>query len=272
VVTQSPDPFREELRRAPLSSALNFRDMGGYRTADGRTIRWNRLYRSGTTHLMTGDDLRRVVSRGIRYVYDLRSNSERRHYPSRLAGIAGIDYAFFDHDKLPGDVLRLMRQTDAQPDKSCELMLSMYRALPHDFREAYRELFVRLADGQLPLVFNCTAGKDRTGVAAALVLTALGVPEEAIYEDYRLTEHCFDQTYAILTDDRGPNLLAGLERQVWEPMMRADSAYLTAMFEQLNERHGSPAGYIEEALGVDSVTIERIRRQLLEPQDSFGDS
>jgi protein-tyrosine phosphatase len=151
-------------------------------------------------------------------------------------------------------------------------MLSMYRALPHDFREAYRELFVRLADGQLPLVFNCTAGKDRTGVAAALVLTALGVPHEAIYEDYRLTEHCFDQTYAILTDDRGPNLLAGLERQVWEPMMRADSAYLTAMFEQLNERHGSTAGYIEEVLGVDSVTIERIRRHLLEPRDSFGDS
>jgi|SRR5271155_809802 len=159
-----------------LAGALNFRDMGGYRTTDGRTIRWNQLYRSGTTHAMTPADLAELRSLGVRYSYDLRSNSERHECPSQLAGVKDIDYRCHHHDKVPGNVSRILRDPNVRAEQSRELMVSLYRQLPYEFKDAFHALFEYLVDGRLPLVFNCAAGKDRTGVAAALVLGALGVP------------------------------------------------------------------------------------------------
>ena len=247
-----------------LSGAVNFRDLGGYATDDGRTVRWKRLYRSGTTHEMTSEDLQQLASRGIRCVYDLRSNSERLQYPNRLAGVTEIDYRYRDHDRLPGDLGRLMNRSDARAEHSRAVMLALYRELPYDFRDTYAELFAQLAQGHLPLVFNCTAGKDRTGVAAALILTALGVPRAVIYQDYLLTERFYERSYALMLKDRRNVFFHGIDARLWEPMMRADSAYLDAMFEQLTTAHGSLEAYLRDELQVDAAMIESLHAHLLE--------
>jgi protein-tyrosine phosphatase len=254
------------LRIPNLVGALNFRDMGGYPTMDGRRVKWNRLYRSGTTHAMTNEDLQYVFASGIRYACDLRSNSERNHQPSRLSGIADIEYWFRDHDRPPGDLSRLIKESSASPERTRERMRMLYRDLPYEFRDAYRELFVKLANGQMPLVFNCTAGKDRTGVAAALVLTALGVPRESVLEDYLLTEQFHEQCCEMILRGRSAAYFGGIAREIWEPMMRADSDYLDAMFDQLNAAHGSAVCYLSEELGVDEAMVGRLRSQLLEGQ------
>ncbi len=247
-----------------LQGALNFRDLGGYSAADGRCVRWKTLYRSGTTHAMTREDVAALESCGIRYAYDFRSNNERRHYPTRLTDIAQVTYRFRDHDRLPGDIKRLLSSPDAHADRSRALMIAAYRQLPYEFADAFRSLFQYLSNGDLPLVFNCTAGKDRTGVAAALVLSALGVSRETILEDYMLTGQFFEQSCDMMRVTGGAGLFSKVDREVWEPLMRVDPDYLHAMFDQLHESHGSVERYLNAQLGIEEQSIDRLRVNLLD--------
>ena len=115
-----------------------------------------------------------------------------------------------------------------------------------------------------PLVFNCAAGKDRTGVLAALLLTALGVSRQSVMDDYLLTERFFDRCCGMFMERRGNASFVGLPSEAWHPMLRADSAYLTAMFDQFDSAHGSTEGYLRDELGVDLAFMERLRSRMLE--------
>jgi protein-tyrosine phosphatase len=144
-----------------LRGALNFRDMDGYPTYDGRSTRWRTLYRSGTTHELTEEDLEQLNSAGIRFAYDLRSRSERGTHVSRLPELDSLRYDFFDHDQATGDLQRVLRLQESSPDDMRQFMMSTYESLPYDLRHAYRYTFLQLANGNVPIVVNCTAGKDR---------------------------------------------------------------------------------------------------------------
>src|SRR5260370_37553134 len=98
------------------------------------------------------------------------------------------------------------------------MMKSLYRRFPFDFRDAYLDLFRQLEGGNLPLVFNCTAGKDRTGVAAALILFALGVDRNVISDDDLLSERCFDQSCELILKRKLAILLACVEHEVCDPV------------------------------------------------------
>jgi protein-tyrosine phosphatase len=213
---------------------------------------------------MTTPDLEQLAKFGIRHVFDLRSNVERRIHPSQLSDFNDISYRFVDRDEIPGDITKILRKSDTQPEESKSLMKLLYRRLPFDFQDAYRALFELLEKGDLPLIFNCTAGKDRTGVAAALILSALGVRREEIFEDYLLSQACFDQSCNIVL--RGPlgNLFAGVDRVIWEPIMRVDATYLGAMFEEIDHLFGSIDQYLTRVLRVSDASRERIRSNLLD--------
>jgi protein-tyrosine phosphatase len=250
------------LRIPSLDGALNFRELGGSVATDGRSVRWNTVFRSGTTHSLTPSDIAALEARGIRYAFDLRSNKERRDFPNRLTDITNLSYRYRDHDKLPGDIRRLLHSRDATADDSHRLMISVYRELPYEFEDAFRSLFQYVAEGDLPLVFNCAAGKDRTGVAAALLLSALGVPRETVLEDYLLTDQFFERSCEMILQDKRAPLFTAVDRAVWEPLMRVHPDYLNAMFAELDEQHGSVEGYFQ-SLGVDTL-ISRVRDHLLE--------
>src|SRR5262249_3642708 len=140
------------------------------------------------------------------------------------------------------------------------MMSSFYQQMPTRYREAYRELFARLVRGDIPLVFNCSAGKDRTGVAAALVLSALGVPRAGSLNDYALSEPCVDFMAEIARDD-GQNTGHGqapsdfsrfrkLPREALQTLMRSDPVYLEAMLTSLDTSHGGVLPFLDEELGV----------------------
>jgi protein-tyrosine phosphatase len=247
-----------------LDGALNFRDLGGYVAQDGRTVRWNTLFRSGTTHAMTARDIAALEARHIRYAYDLRSNRERSSRPTRLTAVAQLEVRYLEHEHLPGDLQEAMKSPHAGPQQSRQLMISLYRELPNQFSAAYRTLFQHIADGDLPLVFNCTAGKDRTGVAAALLLTAIGISREQILEDYMLTERFFERSCEMILADARALFLKDVDRAVWEPLMRVHPDYLNAMFDELMATHGSVEHYMLERLGVDEAQRARMREHLLE--------
>ncbi len=251
-----------QARFVRVPGALNFRDLGGYPTNDQKHTRWNALFRSGTTHSIPAESLPELSKYGIRFVYDLRSASERRAHPSRLSNVGDIRYLYFQHDVILGDVARTLRHSASTAEECRAGMIAAYRKIPLLFRDAFRALFRHLEDGDLPLVFNCAAGKDRTGVAAALVLSALGVPRDVVLEDYLLTERCFDESCQLLIHGKGS--FAGVSRSSWEPIMRADPAYLDAMFEALVLKYGSVDRYLRQELGVSDASYSRLHSNLLE--------
>jgi protein-tyrosine phosphatase len=251
-------------RTPQLAGALNFRDLGGYPTSAGGSIRWNCLFRSGTTHAMTDADLEWLSARGIRFAYDLRSNGERIDHPNRLQDIVDMSYRFLQHDQIGGDISRSLRTTDVRREDARQMMVSFYKGLPYTFKDSYRALLLHLADGDLPMVFNCTAGKDRTGVAAALILTVLDVPQSVILDDYVLTDECFEQSCEMLLGGKYRAFFDGIPREVWEPLMRADPDYLRAALEQLTVSHGSVINYVQTELGLSQTEIDRIRSNLID--------
>jgi protein-tyrosine phosphatase len=255
---------RPTRRIPPLDGALNFRDLGGYPAAGGRRVRWMTLYRSGTTHALTPRDVAFLETLGIRCAVDFRSNLERRQHPTRLTQLPGIDYRFRDQEGVPGDIRKLLSTPGARPEESHRLMIDLYRSLPLELAGAYGELFAQLAAGNLPLVFNCTAGKDRTGVAAALLLDALGVPRDEVLADYMATGQFYEKSCELILTEQNMALFPCADRGVWEPLMRVHEDYLGAMFERIDATHGGVAAYLEARLGIDDGVLERLHATLLE--------
>jgi protein-tyrosine phosphatase len=252
------------MRFPDIAGAVNFRDAGGYLTRDGKRLRWGRVFRSGATDAMTPEDMRFIAESKIRCVFDLRSNSERREHPSRLQTVPGIEYLTHDYRRLPGDITRMVKDGLPGREQCRDLMKTAYRLIPYEFREPYRQLFLCLSAGKLPMLFNCSAGKDRTGIAAAIILAALGVSPELITEDYLLTERYFERNCTLTFGRSVGSFMTESTRESWEPLMRAESVYLESMFGEVERRSGTIAGYLTGELRLPSTIIDDLRSQLLE--------
>jgi protein-tyrosine phosphatase len=246
-----------------VDGAINFRDIGGRVGRSGRTMRPGVVYRSGSMHAISAAGMRTMRELGIRAAFDLRSNAERAGRPTLLPDDGSVAYHFYDHDRATGNLFRALGETGKSAEDGRAVMIGIYRKLPYDLAEAYRDLMRRIAEEPLPLVFNCAAGKDRTGVAAALLLSALEVPRAQIIEDYLKTEQAFDAIVEMfVTGPRAP-VVAMIERQVWEPIVRSDARYLEAMFAAIDEENGSLKGYFRDVLKLDEARIAALRARLL---------
>jgi protein-tyrosine phosphatase len=250
-------------RIIPLSGGHNFRDIGGYRTIDGRMTAWGLVYRSGTMASLDASDHAVLDKLGLRTVCDFRTTAERIKRPSLFAPDAGFEIWARDHDMSGADLVTAFSHAEANRDRSRERMIELYHEIADEQAPTYRELFRRLADGALPLVFHCSAGKDRTGVAAALLLDLLGVPRATVIEDYEMTDLFIEKLADIIRQDPIGDRLADIDPEIWAPMLRADAAYLHAMFAAMEKRFGSARGFLREVIGVDDDMAERIRARLL---------
>jgi protein-tyrosine phosphatase len=250
-------------RVVAMEGGHNFRDIGGYPAADGRHVARGLIFRSGTMSELSDRDHAILDALGLKLICDLRSTAERGRRPSRLPEPARYEIWTRDHEMSAGDLVQAMRHPEATPDKVRDRMTEAYRTLAYEQAPSYRELFHRIAYGPLPLVFHCAAGKDRTGIAAALLLDLLGVDKALIFEDYALTDAFFARGCELVASDPVGDRLAGVDPAVWEPMMRADPAYLAAMFVTLEVRHGSTEAFIREELGLGDRDIAAIRERLL---------
>lgn len=253
----------EGSRRLPLESAFNLRDFGGYATADGRCIKRGMLYRSGTMALLTQADAAHLRSLGIQAICDFRRGDERSAEPTSWHG-ADVDYICRDYSESSGLLSEILRDDAATPDDMRQAMIALYRVIPADHAESYRQMFARIAAGRVPILINCAAGKDRTGAGAALILAALGVPRSTIVADYLLTNVHADWDW--LRRQRNP-LGSGTRRRlsdaVLEPLLTVDVLYLDSLFESLDANHGGLEPYLRDVLGVDAAAREAMREMLL---------
>jgi len=247
-------------RLLPLQGGQNFRDLGGYRTVDGRIVRWGLLFRSGAMNGLTPADFDYLGKLGIRTVCDFRSTDERNAAPVRWPGdvaprIFADDY---EMDMAGLDFTAAVHWTSEQARAA---MAQTYPRLLDTFNGQYRRMFAQLLAGNVPLAFNCSAGKDRTGVAAALILTALGVPRETVIDDYLLSNRYFDPRKAMTVDDPASQAWRKLPPAVLQAFMGVDRSYIEAVFRVIDAHPGGAEAYLRDRLGLGPAALARLRQR-----------
>lgn len=252
-------------RLLPLEGGVNFRDMGGYPAHEGRRVKWRHLYRSGTMARLTPADREHLADRGIRAVIDFRTVEEQEREPNEWGLSLGDAYWRRPHTETFGNWSGL-DPTKLQAVRDVELVMEEgYRRLPQQQAEAYAEMFRRLAAGDVPAVIHCTAGKDRTGGGAALILAALGVPRDAIIADFVMTERAVDLTKALAGRQRSAkyDTFAKIDPTVVKAFASAKPGFISAFLDSLDSEFGSVEGYVAD-LGMTASDIAAIRASLLE--------
>lgn len=262
----------EAARVLPLEGGRNFRDLGGYEAGDGRLVKWGRLFRSGAMARLTTSDYGYLSGLGIRAVCDLRSAAERRDEPTRWQGTPTPRFIAWDEpvEEAESPLVAALTADDRSQEMVRDAMAELYRLLPYAYAGRYRRLFEMLETDDTPLVFHCSAGKDRAGVAAALLLTALGVPRATIIEDYAMSDKVVD--YMALIDAADPArisessiaFLLQLPRDLLAPILWSDPIYIVAMFEELDSTHGSALAFLRDELGLGHEALTSLRDHCLE--------
>lgn len=241
-----------------LPTGHNFRDIGGYPAADGRSVRWRQVYRSGYMSKITGDDIAALHALGIDTICDFRANDEREERPTVWHEGTTTELWARDYEFSAGALAELMENTDILEGQTRDSMIEIYTVLPYEQADSYREMFRRLAAGRVPLVFNCSAGKDRTGVASALLLSLLGVPRDVIYDDYMLTNASMDGLVAYMEQSPKYRAFVVERRDHALPLIRAERDYLDTTFAVIAQDHGSVERYLADVLDIspeDQITM-----------------
>lgn len=245
----------------------NFRDYGDYATAAGRRLVGRRLLRSGHHARASDADLAALGDLGVSVVVDLRRTSERAAQPSRRPpAFAGRVIESRDADPGEAPHLAFLRAADLTPESVRSFMIDTYRGLPFDPRhlDLFSRYFAALADTDGAVLIHCAAGKDRTGLLAALTHHLAGVGEEDALEDYLLTNTAVD------LEARAPEVAAVIERNfgrrpsdaATRAFLGVEAEYLAAAFDAVRDRHGSLDAYLREALGVGPALRARIEARL----------
>ncbi len=239
-----------------LSSASNFRHVGGYVAHGGRRVAANRIFRSDHLAALTAEEAGQLSALGLSRILDLRGVIERTAAPCALpeAIVHSLPIEPTIVQKLTG--LIAAGHTLARAD-AVALMQDTYRGFVRHNTHRFAELFAHLLESGEPTVFHCTAGKDRTGFAAALVLRSLGVGEEDVMRDYLLTNE------RLKPREQPP---AGLAPEVYSVLWRVQPEFLDAAFQAVTQAYGGIEGYLREGLGLREAQRERLRALYLEPE------
>lgn len=278
LVSENGSWTRAASRLLPLEGGRNFRDLGGYQTENGKTVRWGHVFRSGVMNDLTDADYDYLSSLGIGTVCDYRSKDERTSEPTQWRA-GEVEYVTFPETDAGPDMsfMSALMAPDATPDSVTKAMADGYADIARQYRAAYTAMFDRLAQGEIPLAFNCSAGKDRAGLSAALLLTALGVPRDTVVADYALSESYVDYVSEFLEDadeagshgdDEEPSsayaFLAELPLELLQPLMRSNPLYVETALSDLEAEHGSVMAFIRNELSVSDTELASIRSALLE--------
>jgi hypothetical protein len=245
-------------RLLPLVGAYNFRDLGGYPTIDGKRTRWGRLYRSDTLHELTADDLEVLRGIGLASVIDLRTEAEVGRSGRGVLGGEPISYV--NLSVLPAEG----GERQASPADSIEGVPLRYLSYLDVGREALVESFRLIADpDSYPLVFHCQAGKDRTGVLAALVLDCIGVEATAIVDDYVLTATRMDLILGRLRRD--PHF-AGRIDEMPPSVFKVEASTMEGFLRRLDGEFGGARQWALGA-GITEDQLRTLSHLLLEEPD-----
>jgi protein-tyrosine phosphatase len=274
-VQEADASFQLPRRHIELDGQSNFRDLGGYKTADGRTVKWGQVYRSGELPRLSDADVQQLDRMEIQTVVSFLTEAEiADRGPDRLPWDTREVALPMEAGNL-GDLTEVVSEARRSGDFSQvppEINPDIHRRLMVEGREYYAALLREIAHStNQPLVFHCSHGIHRTGTASAILLSALGVPWETVREDYLLSNSCrqeeigvrLKQLKRLAAENQGIS-----EDQVDTANMEAfyilDGSYVDAALDQAVKDYGSMDAYIREGLGLSDDEIEQLRSELLE--------
>ena len=261
-----------------LEGTTNTRDIGGYATAERREVRMGQILRSENLSRLTADDFQRLEEIGVRTVIDLRSAREHEEKPTVWQGdnppqffhfpIGDADNAWFRSQS------RMMKDNRFTEEQALEHMVDGYRMIAEEGPSSYRELMALVLDASnWPILIHCNAGKDRTGIATALILEAVGVERDVIMDDYLLTNdvgRSGDKAALLARESakyarhrRSPSA------EAWYPIVGVRAEMLQAFYASVDERHGSMDAFLA-SLGADSAVRATLVERLTEERPSLA--
>jgi protein-tyrosine phosphatase len=240
-------------RRLPISGTYNVRDLGGYAAAGAQT-RWRRILRADALHRLEAAGVAELYDAGVRTVIDLRHGAELESAPNPFRDHPGVRYvniSLFDQLVPPGM---------GGADKQTDVLLELYILALAERQGAIREVLATIAEaGEGAVLFHCTAGKDRTGIIAALMLAVAGVETEVILDDYALT----GPLIAPMIEELIAGAVArGSDPAAFKALLGSAPETMRAMLLHVEERYGSVGAYLE-LIGLDAAVIERLRARLV---------
>ena len=268
IPAQLPEAEREALRKLPFENAHNFRDLGGYKTSDGKTVKWGLIYRSDKLSELSSEDEFYLDRLGLTRIVDFRSIKEREAAPDRVAPASSIAIQHVPI-KVTGADFDLIKSKiesgDLREDELSELLVQANRELVEQYTLIYRAWIQSiLEDNGLPMAFHCTAGKDRTGFGAAIVLLALGVPKETVMADYLATNtYTAEQIEKTVSIVKWASLFQA-DAEALRPILGVEERFLNEAFLAIDEHYGSVDNYLTEGLGLTPDKRQQLRDLLLE--------
>ncbi|WEK71663.1 MAG: tyrosine-protein phosphatase [Candidatus Chryseobacterium colombiense] len=237
-----------------IKKVHNFRAVGNIKNVDGRTLKEGKFYRSGHLHKLKKKSFKELEELGIKEIIDLRNSKEIAQKPDHLPNnIVYKNYSAFEDE---GDQLdqakRLVLKGKVDGSDADKRMLEFYRDYVKENPEIIKKIITEILDSDQPVLYHCTAGKDRTGITTALILTILKFDKETIYNDYLLSNN-----YRKKLVDKRLNLATHLhflypkmDVKVLEKLSWVETDYLDAAFNEINKEYGSIDNYIQKVLGI----------------------
>ncbi|MDD9963771.1 MAG: tyrosine-protein phosphatase [Gammaproteobacteria bacterium] len=267
--TAIADPSMSYRRLLPLEGGSNFRDLGGYRTADGQTVARGMLFRSGAMTGLTDADMAYLDGFEIKTIVDLRSNEEISLYPNHWAAKHRIEVV------TGGYSFAAMMSGEESGERPA--MSELYPRLLESIGPQIKTYFDEALGEGAPMVVNCSAGQDRTGIVSALMLLLLGVPEPTVIEDYLLSTDfrrpAIEQAGVDLAEAAKTNAFAAMMLEYRKAMPHPDRPnplvttdgvpYLAFVIDRIRDEYGSVEAYAEKELGIDAQDLAALRRKYL---------
>lgn len=253
----------------PFKGTNNFRDMGGYKTKDGRSVKWNIFYRSDELAGLTEEDMEYLKSLGIKTILDYRSKGEVNIKPDPLIeGIENINISgmkSLDNTDVNFDMVSLIKEIERLKveGKPEEFLQNSYKEMVFE-NEAFKKLmeYTEYPD-KVPIIQHCTAGKDRTGIGSALILLALGVSEETVIEDYLLTNIYRSSMNEELIKSLGKLLEDEDSKEIFKSFMEVRKEYIESALNTIKKRYGSIDEYLEKEYGFNEEKRARLQQNYL---------
>jgi protein-tyrosine phosphatase len=254
-----------------LTGATNFRDLGGLPVAGGRRVRHGRIYRSNNLARLTDDDVSTIEGLGLRTVVDLRTEAERLRNPTRglWDAVTTVTSAKRDTAEMLASLIGAGEGDDAA---LLERFSAFYARMPDLYADEYGAMFGALAAGETPLLVNCSAGKDRTGVAVMLIMVALKVDHDAIIADYMLSGARLPSGpgFTDMLSATAAERFGRLSPKARAVMLGVDPGHIEAALEAVRRDYGSAQGYLIDRLGLTADAIRAMRHHLTEDVHESG--